>query len=189
MRAAETHDPPMSLDGFLAFLEERPKGERWELDDGVPLKNPQPTRRHDWIQVNILEALRQHRRRHGSPWRPSGPSQVPVPDAARTVAPDVIVAIDDGRHDLCITPAPLVVFEVLSPSERPKRRASKLAAYAAVSSIGSVVLVRQDRQSVTVYRRNPDGGLAPIVCTAFVELPEIGVTLAFETIYDDMPLA
>lgn len=40
MRAAETRDPPMSLDGFLAFLEDRPKGERWELDDGVPLMSP-----------------------------------------------------------------------------------------------------------------------------------------------------
>lgn len=189
MRAAETRDPPMSLDGFLAFLEERPKGERWELDDGVPLMSPQPTRRHDWIQVNILEALRQHRRRHGSPWRPSGPSQVPVPGAARTVAPDVLVALDDGRHDLCITPAPLVVFEVLSPSDRPRRRASKLAAYAAVASIGCVVLVRQDRHSVTVHRRNPEGGLSPFVCTDAVDLPEIGVTLPFETIYDDMPLS
>ena len=189
MRAAETRDPPMSLDGFLAFLEERPRWERWELDDGVPHMNPQPTRRHDWIQVNILEALRQHRRHHASPWRPSGPSQVPVPGAARTVAPDVLVAIDDGRDDLCITPAPLVVFEVLSPSDRPRRRASKLAAYAAVPSIESVVLVRQDRQAVTVHRRNSEGGLSALVCPEVVDLPEIGVMLTFATIYEDTPLA
>lgn len=187
MRVAETRDPPMSLDGFLAFLEDRPRWERWELDDGVPLMNPQPTRRHDWIQTNILEALRQHRRRYASPWRPSGPSQVPVPGAPHTVAPDILVAIDDGRHDLCITPTPLVVFEVLSPSDRPRRRASKLAAYAAVPSIQSVVLVRQDRQAVTVHRRNPEGGLSAFVCTEAVDLPEIGVTLTFATIYDDMP--
>lgn len=189
MRAAETRDPPMSLDGFLAFLEDRPKGERWELDDGVPLMNPQPTRRHDWIQTNILEALRQHWRLHASPWRPSGPSQVPVPGAARTVAPDILVAPDDGRDDLCITPAPLVVFEVLSPSDRPRRQASKLAAYAAVSSIESVVLVRQDRRSVVVHRRNPAGGLSAIVCTDEVDLPEIGVTLTLDMIYAYTPLA
>jgi hypothetical protein len=34
MRAAETRDPPMSLDGFLALLEERPKGERWNRTTG-----------------------------------------------------------------------------------------------------------------------------------------------------------
>lgn len=149
---------------------------------------PQPTRRHDWIKVNILEALRQHRRRHASPWRPSGPSQAPVPGAARTVAPDMLVAIDDGRHDLGITPAPLVVFEVLSPSDRPRRRASKLAASAAVPSIVSVVPVRQDRPSVTGHRRNPEGGLSALLCTEVVDLPEIGVTLTLETIDDDMPL-
>jgi Uma2 family endonuclease len=189
MRAAETRDPPMSLYGFLAFLEDRPNGERWELDDGVPLMSPQPTRRHDWIQVNILEALRQHRRRHASPWRPSGPTQVPVPGAARTVAPDILVAPDDGRHDLCITPAPVVVFEVLSPSDRPRRRASKLAAYTAVASIQGVVLVREDQRSVTVYRRNPEASFSALTCTEAVDLPEIGVTLSFETIYDDTPLA
>lgn len=153
---------------------------------------PQPTRRDDWIQVTILEALRQHRRRHASPWRPPGPSQVPVPvpvpGAARTVAPDILVAIDDGRHDLGITPAPLVVFEVLSPSDRLRRRASKLAASAAVPSIVSVVPVRQDRPSVTGHRRNPEGGLSALLCTEVVDLPEIGVTLTLETIDDDMPL-
>ncbi len=98
-----------------------------------------------------------------------------MPGAARTVAPGVIVAIDDGRDDLCITPAPLVVFEVLSPSDRPRRRASKLAADTAVASIQSVVPVRQDRRSVTAYRRNPEGGVPAVTCTAAVDLPEIGV--------------
>ncbi|BAQ46447.1 MULTISPECIES: Uma2 family endonuclease [Methylobacterium] len=188
MRAAETRDPPMSLDGFLAFLAERPAGERWDLADGVPLMNAQPTRRHDWIQTNILESLRQHRRRHGSPWRPSGPSQVPVPGGARTVAPDILAAPDDGRHDLCVTPAPLVVFEVLSPSDTPRRQTSTLAASAAVTSIRCVVLVRQDRRAVTVHRRSPAGGLSPAACTESVDLPEIGVTLTLAAIYDDIPL-
>lgn len=61
-------DSPTSLDGFLAFLSAQPKGERWELDAGVPLMGPPQTRRHDWIQVTILDALRQYRRRHASPW-------------------------------------------------------------------------------------------------------------------------
>ncbi|WP_288588592.1 Uma2 family endonuclease [uncultured Methylobacterium sp.] len=189
MRAAETRDPPMSLDGFLAFLAERPAGERWELADGVPLMNAQPTRRHDWIQTNILEALRQHWRRQACSWRPSGPSQVPVPGEARTVAPDILVAPDDGRDDLCVTPSPLVVFEILSRSDTPRRQASKLAAYAAVASIQSVVLVRQDRRAVTVQRRNPAGGLSPASCTDTVDLPEIGVTLTLAAIYEFTPLA
>ncbi len=186
MRAAETRDPPMSLDGFLAFLEDRPKGERWELDDGVPLMNPQPTRRHDWIQTNILEALRQHRRLHASPWRPSGPSQVPVPGAARTVAPDILVAVDDGRDDLCITPAPRRVRGSVTqrPATAPGIEARGLCRR---PSIESVVLVRQDRPSDGASPKS-GGGLSAFVCTDAVDLPEIGVTLAFETIYDDIPL-
>ena len=57
---------PVNVDGYLAFLEDRPKGERWELDDGRRVVNPQPNRRHDWIQANILMALRIHRRLHGT---------------------------------------------------------------------------------------------------------------------------
>ncbi len=48
--------------------------------------------------------------------------------------------------------------------------------------------MKQGRQSVTVHRRDPEGGLSPVVCTDAVDLPKIGVTLTFATIYDDMPL-
>lgn len=38
---------PMTVDDCIAFMEDRPNGERWFLDDGIPVMNPMPTLRHD----------------------------------------------------------------------------------------------------------------------------------------------
>ncbi len=164
MRAAETRDPPMSLDGFLAFLEDRPKGERWELDDGVPLMNPQPTRRHDWIQTNILEALRQHWRLHASPWRPSGPSQVPVPGAARTVAPDILVAPMTAATTSASRPRPWSCSRFCHPAIG-HGAGVEARGLRCRPSIESVVLVRQDRRSVDGASPKSGRRLSAIVCT------------------------
>ena len=175
----------MTVASFLKFLAERPNGERWELDDGTPVMNAQPTRRHDWIQTNILLALRTFRRRNRTDWRPSGPSQVPLPNLDRTVAPDVLVTPEGGRDDVSITPHPIVVFEILSRSDAPGRQARKLRDYEAVASIRHYVLVRQDRRAVTAYRRGPDGGFVADAVGSAVNLDAIGVVLTRAEIYDE----
>lgn len=180
---------PLTLDGFLAFLEHRPNGERWWLDDGVPVMNPMPTRRHDWIQLNILSVLLSHWRSRRPGWRPAGPTQVPVPGHNRTVAPDALVAPEPDRDDVSITPDPIVVFEVLSKSDTAARRARKLADYEAIASIRHCVTVRQDRREVTVYHRGDDGRFAVDVSGDAVALDAIGVTLTLAEIYAETPLA
>lgn len=179
----------MTVAGFLAFLADRPNGERWELDDGTPVMNAQPTRRHDWIQTNILLALRTFRRRNRTDWRPSGPSQVPLPGLDRTVAPDVLVSPDGERDDVSITPHPIVVFEIRSRSDTPARQARKLRDYEAVASIRHYVVVRQDRRGVSAYRRSPDGVFVPDAVESAVVLTELGLTLTLAEIYDETPLA
>ena len=192
MTVSAVAERAMTLDEFLSFLEERPNGERWTLDDGLPSMNAQPTRRHDWIQTNILMALRAYRQRHRPAWRPSGPSQVPVPGADRTVAPDVLVAPDGGRDDVSVTPDPIVVFEILSRSDTRAKQARRCADYEAVASIRHYVTVRQDRRAVSAYRRAADGRLAADGIddqSGAVTLDAIGVTLTLAEIYDDTPLA
>ena len=183
---------PLTIDEFVVFMEGRPSGERWFLDDGIPVMNPLPTRRHDWIQINILLALRAHRRIHAPPWRPAGPSQVPVPGRNRTVAPDVLVAPEPPRDDVSITPDPVVVFEILSKSDRPKRQARKLEDYEAITTVEVYVVVRQDRRAVTAFRRGPDGRFVAEVVEPMqgtLDLPAIGVVLTLAEIYDETPLA
>lgn len=45
--------PQWSLETFHAFRDERPKSEKWELIDGVPVMMPPPTLIHQRISRNI----------------------------------------------------------------------------------------------------------------------------------------
>lgn len=179
----------MTVEAFLAFLDERPKGERWILRDGRPVMNPQPTRRHDWIQTNILIALRAFRKLHRAPWRPSGPSQVPIPGRSGTLAPDVLVAPEGARDDVSITQDPIVVFEILSRSDTFARQRAKLTAYQSVPTIRHYVVVKQDRREVTAYRRVEDGTFVEDARGEVIELSAVGVSLTLADIFDDTPLA
>lgn len=182
-------EPILTLDTFLAFLEDRPNGERWWLDDGKPVMNPMPTRRRDWIQINILSTLQAHWWRLQPEWRPAGPSQIPVPGHNRTVAPDALVAPEPERDDISITLNPIVVFEILSKSDRAAHRIRKLDDYGAITTIEHYVVVRQDRREVTVYQRASDGKLAVVPTTDAVDLSAIDIVLTLDEIYRGTPLA
>ena len=58
----------MTIDEFLAFTDERPDDERWELIDGVPVLNPTPTDFDQVIVANILAALVTLRRARKARW-------------------------------------------------------------------------------------------------------------------------
>lgn len=180
---------PLTVDAFIASMEDRPNGERWYLDDGRPAMNPMPTLRHDRIQTSIVLALRSHRAMQRPSWRPAGSSQVPVPGLNRTVAPDVLVAPEPDRDDVSIRPDPIVVFEVLSKSDRDARRGRKLSDYESIASIMHCVVIRQDRREVTVYRRGSAGRFVVDPPGDGIDLSAIGVTPTVETIYAETVLA
>ena len=55
--------PQLTMEQFHAFRDERPKEEKWELIDGVPMMMPLPTLVHQRITGNI-EALINARLEH-----------------------------------------------------------------------------------------------------------------------------
>ena len=177
----------MTFDRFLAFLAERPDGERWELVDGKPVMNAQPTDFHQIIAENVIVFLRAHRREHGAPWIPIGPSAVPIPGANRSRSPDVTVK--RALTGTQFTPDPITVFEVLSPSNGPQDRTARLSDYRAVPSIEHYVVLHQDRPLATFYSR-ADGwegrDVGPQSRT--VDLPALGVRMPLSAAYEDTPL-
>src|SRR5215210_8675679 len=113
MRSAARLQHPMRFDEFLGFLSERADGERWELVDGVPVMNAQPTDFHQLIAENVIFYLREHRRQERPEWIAIGPSAVPIPGANRSRCPDVTVK--RALTGTQFTPDPIAAFEVLSP--------------------------------------------------------------------------
>ncbi len=50
-------DEQMTIEEFLAFTEDRPDDEKWELIEGVPVMSPSPTDVHQLIVGNIIASL------------------------------------------------------------------------------------------------------------------------------------
>jgi Uma2 family endonuclease len=49
--------PQLTMEQFHAFRDERPKEEKWELIDGVPMMMPPPTVMHVRISRNLETLL------------------------------------------------------------------------------------------------------------------------------------
>ncbi len=172
---------PLAINEFLAW--DSGDDRRYELVDGIPVAMAAPSRAHRIIAVNfgrrVAEALDD---------RP--------PCSAEAEAPIAVVDRDDMCHvaDLAVTcrphepgqqltPEPLVVVEILSPSTENKDRKVKLPDYRAIASIQEIVLVDQQQLYCEVHRRLPDGRWL----TDLLRHPE--ARLRLESIGFDEPLS
>jgi len=172
---------PLAINEFLDW--DSGDDRRYELVDGIPVAMAAPSRAHRIIAVNfgrrVAEALDD---------RP--------PCSAEAEAPIAVVGRDDMCHvaDLAITcrphepgqqltPEPLVVVEILSPSTENKDRKVKLPDYRAIASIQEIVLVDQQQLYCEVHRRLPDGRWL----TDLLRRPE--ARLRLESIDFDQPLS
>lgn len=89
---------------------------------------------------------------------------------------------DDHFHD-----SPVVVLEVTSPSTRRIDLAEKKDAYLAIPTLLVYLVAESIEPVVQVFRRSPNGDFQrelAIGLDAVVPLPEIGVSLALEDLYE-----
>lgn len=168
---------PLLLDEFLAW--ERGQPLRYEFDGTQPVATTGGTIAADRIARRLLAAL--DARLH-PPCEAFG-ENVKVLPAGRVGYPDVKVACGtfDPADDHV---APVVIFEILSPSTELTDRRVKPAEYATIPTLRVYVLLAQDRPHATVLRRD-DGWQPEVVegADAALALPEIDVILPFSTIY------
>lgn len=85
---------------------------------------------------------------------------------------------------------PVVIFEVLSPSTERYDRTGKRDHYIQIPSLQSYVLISQERILVEHLARREDGWLLRLFNqrTDVLELPEIGVSVPLEEIYERLEL-
>ncbi|GAA4371697.1 Uma2 family endonuclease [Hymenobacter koreensis] len=104
------------------------------------------------------------------------------PDVMVTCHPDDIAAERTMRH-------PVLIIEVLSPSTADHDRSWKFNQYKQLASLQHYILVSQHVCLVEWFRREPSGvwsftALADM--TDVLEMPELGVTLRVQDIYDEV---
>lgn len=163
---------PLTLDEFLAW--ERTQPVRYEFDGTQPVAMTGGTIAADRVARRLLRALD---RQLKPPCEAFGENVKVLTPNGRVRYPDVKVACGDFDPTSDHV-APVVVFEVLSPTTEMTDLRVKSAEYASMPSVMAYVLLAQDRPAATVLRRASEW--APVDTNgleALLDLPEIGVTL------------
>lgn len=192
MRPALALADQMTIDEFLAFTDERPDGERWELIEGAAIMNASPTDWHQTIVLNIAAYLRAAKIERQVDWNPVPGIGTRVPIAPNSLPqPDVMVL--PGPLGPAATPVAddaLAVFEVLSKSNTNADQAWRRRIYASIPNCQYYVTVSSLLRIATRYDRA--SGWRPQIWREkndAIDLPTLGVSLPLNEVYRFTPFA
>jgi Uma2 family endonuclease len=184
--------PQLTMEQFHAFRDERPKGEKWELIDGVPMMMPPPTLMHQRISRN-LETLLNARLGEVKPewqadrevgvWLKGDERYNPEPDVTVIDTAFVVGQIYVRRF--------YFVAEVLSESDKKAVIEAKLRYYQDHEHNRCVLFVRQDRIGAVQHDRQARGSWRRRQLTragAALTFPDIGPVGRLGDLYKFTPL-
>ena len=157
MSAAVQAPSHMSVQEFLAW--NPGDGQAWQLIDGVPHAMAPASVTHGMLQAELGSLIRNHLRASGSPCRlVTAPGIVPRVQARRNMrVPDLAVACSGLQSDEAGLSAPVLVIEILSPSNEAETWAN-VWAYTTVPSVREIVVLHSQTIAADILRRQPDGG-------------------------------
>ena len=181
---ARPYSGTMDVDEFMAFLEMRPKEERWDLIEGVAVMMAPPSLAHQWIARNPCELLNRAFEAQGSGLQAYHEIAIRLPGVLNfQPEPDVVVAPGPAGPDLYAQDFRLVA-EILSPSNRQTEINMKLQRYCQASSNLYAVVVEPHEILVEIhararnwehitFRRHDD----------LIEMPEFGLRSSVGDLY------
>lgn len=193
--------PQWSLETFHAFYEERPKSEKWELIDGVPMMMPPPTLIHQRISGNLEVMINRRLAEVRPQWRADREIGLLLPKDDRfNPEPDVTVIDTEIAIHQIYAERFYFVAEVLSPSNRPEMRtgsdrpvvlAAKLEYYRGHEHCRAVLIVEQERVEACLHLRGGDTWSERLLTDPSVRIviPDIGDIGALGELYRHTPLA
>ncbi len=183
--------PQLTMEQFHAFRDERPKEEKWELIDGVPMMMPPPTITHVRIARNLETLLNTRLASVKSEWQADRAVGVWLKgDEKYNPEPDVTVI--DTSHVLGQIYAQrfYCVAEVLSESDKKAVIEAKLRYYQDHEHNRCVLLVRQDRIGAEQHIR--EGGTwrrqRLSSATSRIAIPDVGAIGRLGDLYKATPL-
>jgi len=144
----------MTVEDFLAWLEDRPRKPRYELIAGEPVEMSPERVRHSIVKNRIWRALDDALVSSGLPFTAIGDGVGVRADDYTVFEPDASVAADGSLDDDGVfAPEPVIVVEVLSPSTAMRDASVKLEAYFRVPTIAHYLVIDPDRAVVFHHRR------------------------------------
>jgi Uma2 family endonuclease len=145
----------MTVPEFLAWADQQPG--HWQLRDGEPELMAPAADRHGRIQAELGALI-------SNVLRPMGnrccvviaPGVIPRLRSDRNMlVPDIAVTCSPSS-DARAVPDPIVLIEILSPSNEMQTRAN-VWAYSTIPTVTEIVLLTSLQVSAEVMRRLPDG--------------------------------
>ncbi|WP_376090100.1 Uma2 family endonuclease [Roseomonas sp. CCTCC AB2023176] len=148
--------PPgrMKVDEFLAWAQEQPEGQRYELEDGYVVTSSAGRVAHARVKGLVFLALRAAIAWAGLPCEalPDGPA-VPV-DEWTTWEPDALVRCGEPLpRDTVRVTDPVMVVEVQSPSTGTREVTTKLVDYFRIPSVRHYLIVHPGERAVVHHAR------------------------------------
>ncbi len=183
----------MTLTEFLSWEPADPSGRPWQLVDGEAVAMAPGSETHAALQGEIGAILRNHLVTSGSPCRLlSQPGIVPRVRANRNFRiPDLGVTCAPPALGLMV-PDPILLIEILSPSNEAQTRAN-IWAYTTIPSVREILAVHSTRIEAELLRRNADGSWPeePEILTASdtLTLPSIDFATPLAAFYRGTALA
>lgn len=151
--------PPrhMTVAEFLDWDPEDGTGALWQLRDGEPEMMAPATDRHGGIQGELARLLINAFVQQGSRCRAViAPGVIPrVRSDRNMLVPDIGITCDPPSEGRAL-PNPVVLIEILSPSNEAETRAN-LWGYATIPSVAEIVVLATSRIAAEVLRRGSDG--------------------------------
>lgn len=174
----------MKVPEFLAWAEAQPRG-RYELVDGEVIAMSPERARHVRSKVAVVRALQDAIHSARLPCEAFGDGMTVVIDEETSREPDALVqcgtAIDP---DSLVADSPVIIVEVLSPSNERSDTGEKLAEYFKVASVCHYLIVNPFRRLVIHHARAKSGKIdTRIVEDGSLDLSPPGLSIRLESLF------
>jgi Uma2 family endonuclease len=154
----------MTVAEFLTWAERQP--DRWELLDGEPVAMSPERIIHGDTKYRVARAFDLAIAKAGVPCRFVLDSAAVRIDARNSYQPDVLVYCGEALADeALVVTAPIIVVEVLSPSNAMTDLRDKLQGYFRVPSIVHYLIVDPDKRLVIHHSRGESETVATRIAT------------------------
>ena len=176
----------MTIDEFLAFTDTRPDDESWELIEGEAILNASPTSFHQIIAGNICGLLLNARKAQMGVWQPLLGMSTRVPASPRSLPQPDVMVMEPSVENLKVAENAIVLFEILSKSNRRTDQAWRKRVYASIEKCQHYVVVDQNKPSLVRYdRASKWKAVAYRELNDALELPALGkLALPLAEIYE-----
>src|SRR5215472_2291826 len=151
---ARPYSGTMHVDEFMAFLEMRPKEERWDLIEGVAVMMAPPSMAHQRIALNLCDLLNRAFAAQGSNLFAYHEIALRLPGVLNfQPEPDVVVAPGRAGPELYTQDFRLVA-EILSPSNRRTEIEMKLQRYCQAATNLYAVIIEPHEILVEIHAKS-----------------------------------